>query len=182
MPVLLHLNGPPGIGKSTIARRYAADHPGVLHCDVDLLRTLVGGWSADWGRAGSLVRPAALGMIEAHLASGHDVVLPQLLVDPDEIARFAASASRAGAAFVERLLMDDPERTVARFHRRGADEPDDPWHARVRAIVAAQGGDDALRERHRLLAALAAAGPEVVVVPSVEGDVEGTYRRLLATL
>lgn len=55
---LLHLNGPPGIGKSTIARRYADEHPGVLNCDIDFLRTLIGGWSVDFLRAGpSSVRP-----------------------------------------------------------------------------------------------------------------------------
>ena len=49
---LIHLNGPPGIGKSTLARRYAAEHAGVLLCDVDVLRTMIGGWQEDDGAAG----------------------------------------------------------------------------------------------------------------------------------
>ncbi|WP_408896451.1 AAA family ATPase [Nocardioides sp. R1-1] len=182
MARLLHLNGPPGIGKSTIARRYAAEHPGTLNCDIDVLRTLVGGWADDFVRAGSLIRPAALAMIEAYLASGQDVVLPQLLIDPAEIGLFEGCAARAQAQFVERLLMDAPDRAVARFHRRGADQPDDPWHAQVRAIVAAQGGDEAIHRRHAALQALAGSRPDAVVVESAEGDVEETYRRLLASL
>ena len=63
MTRLIHLNGPPGIGKSTLARRFADEHPGVLNCDVDVLRTLIGGWERDFERAGSLIRPAALAMI-----------------------------------------------------------------------------------------------------------------------
>ncbi|MCW2832638.1 MAG: hypothetical protein JWN68_591 [Nocardioides sp.] len=69
MARLIHLNGPPGIGKSTLARRYVADHPGVLNCDIDVLRTLIGGWEGDFGTAGALIRPSALAMIGAYLAA-----------------------------------------------------------------------------------------------------------------
>jgi adenylate kinase family enzyme len=48
---LIHLNGPPGIGKSTIARRYPAELPGVLNCHIDVLRTLVGGRERDDGES-----------------------------------------------------------------------------------------------------------------------------------
>ena len=32
--MLLHLNGPSGVGKSTLARAHAARHPGTLVCDI----------------------------------------------------------------------------------------------------------------------------------------------------
>jgi anion-transporting ArsA/GET3 family ATPase len=35
MPRLIHLNGPSGVGKSTVARMYADRHPGVLNLDTD---------------------------------------------------------------------------------------------------------------------------------------------------
>jgi predicted kinase len=174
---LLHLNGPPGIGKSTLARRYVDEHPGVLNCDIDVLRTLIGGWRDDFVAAGALIRPAAMAMIEAHLASGHDVVLPQLLVDPTELARFEACAARAGAECVERILIDTPAATLARFHRRGSADAD-AWHTEVREIVAAQGGDDVLLRYHRALT----ERPDAVVITPVEGDIEQTYRALLESL
>lgn len=51
MSRLIHLNGPPGIGKSTLARRYVSEHPGVLNCDIDVLRTFIGGWEDDFAGA-----------------------------------------------------------------------------------------------------------------------------------
>ncbi len=182
MTRLIHLNGPPGIGKSTIARRYVEEHPGALNCDIDVLRTLIGGWSSDFGTAGALIRPAALAMIEAYLTSGHDVVLPQILVDPAELSRFETCAVNADAAFVERFLMDDVERAVERFDRRGSAAPDRPWHRQVQAIVAANGGREALVRSHSALQRLLDQRPDAVVIESIEGSIDATYRRLISSL
>lgn len=176
---LIHLNGPPGIGKSTLARRYAEEHPGVLDCDVDLLRTLVGGWRADFNRAGELIRPAALAMIGGYLASGHDVVFPQMLADPGEVARFEASATDVGAQFVEIMLMDVAPACLQRFHRRNGD---DPWHDHVRAIVAELGGDDLLLRTHERLQSLSEQRRAIRVISSIDGDEDHTYQALLDAL
>ena len=182
MASLIHLNGPPGIGKSTLARRYADEHLGVLNCDIDVLRVLIGGYSRDFQMTGTLIRPAALAMIEAYLMSGHDVVLPQMLADPSEVQRFESCATRAKARFVERFLMDESERAVERFDRRGEADPSDPWHAQVRDIIAAGGGEAELRRWYRALQELLARRPEAIVVHSVEGAIDDTYQRLLASL
>ncbi len=182
MSRLIHLNGPPGIGKSTLARRFVDAHPGVLNCDVDLLRTLIGGWQGDFVRAGALIRPAVLAMIEAYLREGNDVVFPQMLINPVELARFEAAATNVGAQFVERILMDTRDASVARFHHRGHSEPNDPWHEHVRTIVAAEGGDVVLTRNHAALERLLAERPGAVLITSIDGAIEQTYRALIDTL
>jgi predicted kinase len=170
---LIHLNGPPGVGKSTLARRYVEEHPGVLLCDVDVLRTMIGGWAEDDGAAGR-IRTTALAMITAYLGTGHDVVLPQLVAHADQLARFTAAAETAGAEHVHLMLVAEPDTVVGRFRQRAADSHD-RWTAFATAFWDDQGGDDALRawvpELYRM---------DAVPVPSTDPD--ATYARLLAAL
>jgi hypothetical protein len=75
MRCLIHVNGPPGIGKSTRAALYSDRHPGTLNLDVDRLHGLVGGWRDPAQDKHTILRPVALAMTRAHLAGGRDVQL-----------------------------------------------------------------------------------------------------------
>lgn len=142
---------------------------------------MIGGWESDFVGAGALIRPVALAMIPAYLSNDRDVVLPQMLVRLEELQRFEAAALSAGAEFVELMLMDEREAAVARFFRRG-DGKSDAWHGQVRAIVGANGGESALADYHDGLLALRALRPAAVVVNSVEGRIDETYRVVLEAL
>ncbi|GAA5130262.1 hypothetical protein GCM10023339_60430 [Alloalcanivorax gelatiniphagus] len=159
MPTLLHLNGPSGVGKSTLARAYAAAHPGTLLCDIDVLRTWVSGWEDDFVGTGAAVRTSALALLTAYLETGRDVVLPQLIATPAEAERFAAAAAAAGAAYVGVVLDVPPEALLERLHTRAVT----PVTAVVSRIIEERGGDDLVLEgRSRLLALAPAMGWEVV--------------------
>jgi hypothetical protein len=106
-PRLLLLNGPPGVGKSTIARRYADEHVGVLALDVDRLRGLVGGSADRFEETGEVVRRLALAMLAEHLRGGRDVVLPQFLGRVPELERFERAARDAGGTVHHVVLLDD---------------------------------------------------------------------------
>ena len=107
MPRFIHLNGPPGIGKSTLAQLYVDDHPVVLNLDIDQLRGMIGGWQNRFAETGEIARPIALGMARTHLGRGRDVVMPQYLGSLSEIGRFEAVAVDTGAAFVEVILNQE---------------------------------------------------------------------------
>ena len=179
MPRLILLNGPPGIGKSTLASRFADDHPGTLDLDIDHVRMLVGGWCDDFVGAGEIVRPLVLHMASTHLGGGRDVVVPQYLATNDEVGAFSSVAADNSAAFVEVLLIDSRSSSIERFNRRRSE--DDRLRHVVATVVADAGGDVHLGNLYdELLTDVTVRTPIEVV--SEPGDIEDTYRRLCAVL
>ena len=173
------LNGPPGIGKSTIADLYADRHPGNLNLDIDRLHQLVGGWRDYDNRTHDILRPVALAMASTHLAGRRDVVVPQHLGRSDEIQAFSRIAHEHGADFQEIVLIDAKAESIARFERRvGAEE----WDEHNRKLVESLGGRDFLAHLYDQLEELIKARPSSVVVRSEAGDVESTYALLVQAL
>jgi predicted kinase len=175
-PLVLHLNGPPGVGKSTLARRWADEHPGTLLLDIDALRTWVSGWRNDFAATGAVIRPVAIAMLSAYVAQGRDVVLPQLIANESELGRFEAAARDAGGRFVEVFLeAADLE------ERFGAREPDHPWLQAVHQLVEEAPADHLSKYAQRL-AALSEARPDSVRLSTSTGDLEGSYTALVAAV
>lgn len=179
MPRLLHLNGPPGIGKSTLSALWADRHPGTLNLDIDLLHPFVGGWREREGRTHALLRPVAHAMAGTHLAGGHDVVLPQYLARLEAIEAFEEVARAQGAEFRELVLLDGREESVERFHLR---RDDSPWGVHNRELVAHRGGSAMLADMYDRLLDVLRHRPSAVVVRSDLDAVEGTYAALVRAL
>jgi predicted kinase len=141
MSVLLHLNGAPGVGKSTIAERLVASRPGWLNCDIDILRTLIGGWKDNFAAAGAQIRPVAREMMAAQLATGRGVVLPQLIMQDRELAQFKSLATVCGVPYVHVFIGASDAELAMRWQRRNEGSP---WAATSQRILRELGGTDAV--------------------------------------
>lgn len=171
MPQLIHLNGPAGVGKSTLSARYAAEHPLTLNLDADHIVQLVGGWKDDFFATVNLVRPLVLSMVTTHLSSGHDVVMPQLVTNRGQRAAFARAAEAAGARYREFVLLAPRETTIARFRERGLP---------IDHVVEALGGAALIHKIYDDLDAYLT--PESAVIETGGFDVDQTYKTLMAAL
>lgn len=171
MPRLIHLNGPTGVGKSTVAARYAADHPKTLNLDADEIVRLVGGWQDDFFGTVDLVRPLAVTMAATHLSSGHDVVMPQLVTRRSERDRFAETARAAGADYVEFVLLAPAQVAVDRFTRRDH---------HIDGAVEALGGAAMI---HRICEQFTDyLTPDTEIIQTGGHDADQTYTTLMAAL
>lgn len=179
MPRLVLLNGLPASGKSTLARRYAADHPLALALDVDVVRSMLGDRSAQ--QAGLAARRLALAMAGEHLRAGHDVVVPQYLGRLDLVLALDDLARDVSVPFLEVVLLVDVDESAERFRRRTvAGEREE--HADAHALLEDAGGPAALATMQARLAEVLAARPATRAVRTSPGEVERAYRDLLATL
>jgi len=176
--VLLLVNGPPGVGKSTVARRWADDHPRSLVVEVDELRTRLGGWAGDDGSR-VLARELAVDLIRGHLTRGYDVVVPQYLGRPEFIERLGLVAAEVGTPFVEVLLSDDPGAIIERFRRRRAEyEREGLEHPELELDADAIAAE--LPLAHERL--LRDAASRAALVVSAEGGPEAAYRSMCRVL
>ncbi|ONI66905.1 hypothetical protein BWI15_27345 [Kribbella sp. ALI-6-A] len=177
MARLIHLNGPPGIGKSTLAALYADDYPGTLNLDVDVLHRLIGGWRDPNNRTWDLAWPLVHSLASTHLRAGHDVVLPQYHARLDEITTLETLAHHHGASFQEVVLLDSRDSATARFDHR-AQTTDDPWIQHHQRFVTR---DDLVR-MYDALVNLVPQLPDAQVVSSTPDAIHETYDLLSKTL
>lgn len=181
MPRLVLINGAPGIGKSTLARRYAEEHALTLVLDIDHIRGMLGRWLDYPVEAGLLARELAVAMARAQLYAGYDVLVPQYLGQLDFIVKLEELAAEVGVQFIELALISDGDDVVSRFERR-SETSIDPAHRDAAELQRRSGGHKQLAKTHGNLLTVVAARPATRVITSAEGDIDGTYGRLLAIL
>jgi predicted kinase len=159
---LILLNGPPGCGKSTLARKYVDEHPLALDLDIDRIRDLLGQWRSDAHSAGLLARGIALAAARTHLAAGHDVVIPQFLGRLTLIEQAEQVAGDVGASFHEVVLLDSKENSAARGAGRASAAELSDMYDRLLSVIDKRPGTRTVGTR--------------------DGDIEGAYRAFLAVL
>ena len=175
--MLVLLNGPPASGKSTIAGRLITQRPLALNLDIDVIRSLLGGWKARPADAGIAARRLAVAMALGHLASGNDVIVPQFLARAEFIEQLAETTATAGARFVEIALTLSRPDAVAAFRRRSA-QPDTATHRDAAEAVDAAGGTSALETMYDDFMTLLQVREAAHRVEVTIGDIDGTVDRV----
>jgi hypothetical protein len=95
------------------------------------------------------------------------------------VERLEAVAQDADASFRHVLLTDHRESAVARLQARTSASDRTEQHATAASM---SGGRQGLLDLYDAIHTMAATRSGVVIVPSTEGDIDGTCRRLVDTL
>lgn len=132
---------------------------------------MIGRWRDDLPAAGLLARDIALAAARTHLASEHDVVVPQFLGRLTFIEQLECLARAVGAAFHEVVLLDSKENILRRFAERSRTAAE-PVHAEPQELSVMY---------DRLLSVIAAR-PGARVVHVEDGKVDLAYRAVLRNL
>lgn len=176
-PKLIHLNGPAGIGKDTIAQKYIDDHAFALCIRTDDIITTIGQWSTtrNYDPARHLAFDLALTMISTHLKAGYDVIVPHLLTDAEEAHALEDVAKRMASPFVEILLYTDKSDALDRVFERGTrGEPGAP--------PLTPDDRDEFEELYDNVLLAVDRRSKVSRVASTKGDIDGTYQKVIQAI
>lgn len=180
-PRLLIINGPLGIGKSTIAKLYADEHPHTLMLDIDDVWSMISHWRELKDTTAPLSKAMALAMAGINLTAGHDVIVPQILQTAELANRFQDLAVECGADYYEILLTVDKADAIKRFVLRGQ-AAGYPTGYRAGGIIDSSGRETKLSEMYDNMSQVAASRSHVIKIQSVFNDIKGTYDALLSSI
>ena len=124
----------------------------------------------------------ATAMVRVHLASGHDVILPQMMtnVNAEEMAVFESAAAAAKADYCQILLIANVESAVDRCMERAT--AGDPRQDAVSKVIEDNGGPDFVRKLHAQVTEFAACRQPYAVIDCERLTVDQTCRAVEAAL
>lgn len=171
-PTLLFINGPVGVGKTTIAQRYVDEHRLSLLLSEDHLVGSMGQWLANEAVARELAFQHLILIAAHHLRAGYDVVVPFLMTNAAQAQKLQDMALQNGAAFFECALLISKEEMIERAISRGTwGEPGSPPLTKEDVPILTDLFDrfsSALNER-----------PDSIRIISKRDDIDGMYKKLM---
>ncbi len=180
-PKLIILNGALGVGKSTLAERYAEEHPLTLKLDIDEVRRWISHFREEKEISGPLAKKMAGEMAKVHLQAGYDVVISQIFIHQEPLENLKKIAKECDAEFYEFLLSIPKADSIKRFIARGK-ASGYPDGFRPGGLVDLGGREKKLEQMYDDMMLLVSRRPKTKIIESVKGDIKGTYKKLLDNL
>ncbi len=180
-PKLIILNGALGVGKSTLAEKYAEEHPLTLKLDIDEVRRWISNFREKKEISGPLAKKIAGEMARVHLQAGYDVVISQIFTQAEYIESLESIAKECKADFFEILLATSKENSIQRFIERGKSEGYQDGF-RPGGLVTLGGKEKKLEQMYEAMMLMVSNRANTKIVESLEGDIAGTYNKLLENL
>ncbi len=119
-PKLIILNGPSGVGKSTVAARLHDEMPLSLLVDIDMARKQISNHREYRKESLALAYEHALAVVESHLKSGNSVIVDKAIVSaPAVLESLVDLGEKYDADVHEFILMASKEIVLQRAHSRG---------------------------------------------------------------
>ncbi len=180
-PKLIVLNGPLGIGKSTLAKKYGENHPLTLQLDIDDVWSMISHWREEKETSSPISKKMALEMARISLTAGNDVIIPQIIQTVELADSFRVLSKECDADFIEVLLFVEKEEAIRRFIKRGK-EGGNPTGFRPGGIIDTGGRETKLAEMYDNMIEIANHRQDVVIIEPVLGDIDGSYLALMAKI
>lgn len=116
---LILINGPTGIGKSTVAEKVHNNYPLSFLVDIDALRRYISGYREHKVQSKKLSLLVSESIVETYLKSGHDVVIDKVFTDVEVADRFIELGKKYDADVYEFILNASRELVIKRAEERG---------------------------------------------------------------
>lgn len=117
---LIIVNGPSGVGKSTLVERLHAEMPLCLLVDIDSIRRFITSYRENLKESSELSFRLAEAMLNSYLTSGNSVIIDKTLLYADEVLdTFIAIGKQHGAEVHEFILSVDKDTLINRAEARG---------------------------------------------------------------
>lgn len=166
---LILINGPTGVGKSTVAQKIHQARPLSFLMDIDALRRYISGYREHKDESKELSLLVSESIVETYLKAGHDVIIDKVFINAEITDRFIELGRKCGAEVCEFVLNASKDLVVNRAQERGFKE--DSLLTPEKVIKFWEDTQEYLKGR-----------PNAIVVNVEELNPEDVYRYVLAKL
>ncbi|MEX0598396.1 MAG: AAA family ATPase [Candidatus Paceibacterota bacterium] len=116
---IIVINGPTGIGKSTIASKIHQDLPLAFLLSIDEQRRYISHYRENRIESRDLVHKIALDIVNNYLQTGNDIIIDGVITDIEFIEKIIQIGQKHNAQIFEFILNSDKDTLIKRAKERG---------------------------------------------------------------